>query len=203
MNLSTLCAGAVVRTPLPDGMSPAEASTLAVAALNAGAAQLAKGTILRDRSAYGTEVIARGIARWKGGDWADWESAVHNDMVRLDGKGWRPGEPDIESMMEVLVHGGGDAGPLVPAWTRAILGHALGTHPNDECRPCRFAADGHGLMLIRSCERNERTLRNLYDAMVLGGFISPLPAAEPKPIADEESLGPLAPRVRIQLADDF
>lgn len=204
MNLSTLCAGSRVRTPLPDGMTPAEASTLAVAALNACAAQLAKGRVVRDRLAYGGEVVARGIAHWKHGDWADWNSTVHTDMGRLDGMGWRPGEPDIEAVMALLVHGGGDAHPLVPTWTRTILGHALGRHPTGECSPCRFAADGRGLMLIRACERNERTLRNLYDAMVSGGCILPLPAAEPKPVAYEGSAseGQFAPRVRTQL-DDF
>jgi hypothetical protein len=184
-------------------MTPPEASTLAVAALNAGAAQLAKGRVLRDASAYGGEIVARGIAHWKRGDWADWKSAVDEDMRRLDGKGWRPGEPDIEAVMALLVHGGGDAVPLVPVWTRTILGHKLGDHPSSGCSPCRFAANGHGLMLIRACERNERTLRNLYDAMVLGGFISPLPSAEPKPIVDVEraSEGLFAPRVRTQLED--
>jgi hypothetical protein len=126
-------------------------------------------------------------------------------MARLDGKGWRPGEPDIEAMMALLVHGGGDADPLVPVWTRTILGHRLGSHPSDECRPCRFAADGRGLMLIRACERNERTLRNLYDAMVSGRYIPPLPAGEPEAIADAEALfdGVFAPRVRTRYADDF
>jgi hypothetical protein len=203
MNVSTLCAGAIVRTPLPDGMTPSEASTLAVAALNAGAAQLAKGAVLRDPSAYGGEIVARGIASWKHERWSAWESAVCDEMARLDGKGWRAEEPDIEAMMDLLVHGGGDAGPLVPAWTRLILGHALGSHPIDECRACRFAADGHGLMLVRACERNERTLRNLYDAMASGGFISRLPAGEPRPIADvdDDSPAPYPLRVTTQLAD--
>ena len=58
-------------------------------------------------------------------------------------------------------------------------------------------------MLIRACERNERTLRNLYDAMVSGGFIPPVPAAEPKPIADadDDSPSPYPLRVTTQLAD--
>lgn len=203
MKLSTLCVGAVAEKRLPNGMTPAQASVLAVAALNGGAAQLANGNFPVDPSAYGGGIIARGIAHWKHGDWADWSSAVYKDMSRLDGKGGRPGEPDIEAMMALLVQGGGDAGPLVPAWTRAILGHALGRHPSNECRPCRFATDGHGLMLIRACERNERTLRNLYDAMVSGGFILPLPAAEPKPIVvDGAAAEPLfARRVTTPLAD--
>ena len=204
MTLSTLCAGSRVPTPLPDGMTPTDASTLAVAALNAVAAQLALGSFVGDHVAYGGGVVDRGIASWKRGCWADWESAVYTDMARLDGKGWRPGEPDIEAVMALLVQGGGDAVPLVPVWTRTILGHKLGCHPIDECRPCRFVADGHGLMLIRACERNERTLRNLYDAMLSGGFIAPLPAAEPKSVIDEtgSSEGLFAPRVRTQ-RDDF
>ena len=203
MILSSLCVNAIVRTPLPDGMTPGEASTLAVAALNAGAAQLAKGAVLRDPSAYGGEIVARGLSKWKHGHWSAWETEVYDDMARLDGKGWRAGEPDIEDVMELLVQGGGDADPLVPAWTRLILGHALGGHSTDDCRPCRFAADGLGLMLIRACKRNERTLRNLYDAMVSGGFISPLQAAAPKPIADvdDDSPAPYPLRVTTQLAD--
>ena len=203
MIISTLCVGAIVRTPLPDGMTPSEASTLGVAALNAGAAQLAKGAVLRDPSAYGGEIVARGLSKWKHGHWSAWETEVYDDMARLDGKGWRAGEPDIEDVMELLVQGGGDADPLVPAWPRLILGHALGSHSRNDCRPCRFASDGLGLMLIRACERNERTLRNLYDAMVSGGFIPPVPAAEPKPIADadDDSPSPYPLRVTTQLAD--
>ena len=187
---------------LPDGMTPAQGSILAVAALNGGAAQQAKGQRIHDSSAYGRAIVSRGIDAWKQGEWGEWEAAVLLDMERLEGRTWQFGEPDIEHVMGLLLCGGPVEPALVQAWTRVVLGHALGRHHTQECQPCRCAEEYEGSMLIRACDRNERTLRNLYDSLVFSGYVKALPPAPPKPTPAELAFQ-TSRRVRTSIADDF